>query len=214
MFIILSITSLGLLYYLYNKQNSNVIFSILKCYSAIENKYNNIYNSLYHSDNKYLLEEIKDYNDKETHFYILNFQIKENNIYQIINFEENNNDLPDFLTLFKNNKLNDYINYQSPIISCFMITNNEEIDITSIINKFINYNGIIQLSNEPKIKELWLNLLLKYNNIKLDHDEIKNNTIKWKIILENIDMYENDELLINIDNGGLTILKQGKQEQK
>lgn len=214
MFIILSITSLGLLYYLYNNNKSTVIFSILKCVSTIENKYNTIYNSLYHSNNKYVLEEIIDYNDKETSFYILNFQIKENNIYQLIDFEDNNNNtLPDFLTLFKNNELNHYINYRSSILSCYMITKNEEIDITSIVNKFINYNGIILLSNKPKIKQLWLNLLLKYNNIRFDPEEIENNTIKWKIILENIEIYENNELLVETKNGKLTI-KELEQHEK
>jgi hypothetical protein len=206
MYIILSITSIGLLYYLFNKKKSTVAFSILKCVSTIENKYNTLYNSLYHSDNKYILEEIKDYNDKETSFYILNFQIKENNIYQLIDFEDNNNNtIPDFLTLFKNNDLNNYINYRSSIIGCYMITKNEEIDITSIVNKFINYNGTILLSNKPKIKLLWLNLLFKYNNIKFDPEEIENNTIKWKIILENIEIYEKDELIVETKNGVLTI---------
>ena len=206
MYIILSITSIGLLYYLFNKNKSTVAFSILKCVSTIENKYNTIYNSLYHSKNKYILEEINDYNDKETSFYILNFQIKENNIYQIIDFEDNNNNtIPDFLTLFKNNDLNNYINYRSSIISCYMITKNEEIDITSIVNKFINYNGTIQLSNKPKFKKLWLNLLFKYNNIKFDPEEIEKNTIKWKIILENIEIYEKDELIVETKNGVLTI---------
>ena len=206
MYIILSITSIGLLYYLFNKKKSTVAFSILKCVSTIENKYNTLYNSLYHSDNKYILEEIKDYNDKETSFYILNFQIKENNIYQLIDFEDNNNNtIPDFLTLFKNNDLNNYINYRSSIIGCYMITKNEEIDITSIVNKFINYNGTIQLSNKPKIKKLWFNLLFKYNNIKFDPEEIEKNTIKWKIILENIEIYEKDELIVETKNGVLTI---------
>ena len=206
MYIILSITSIGLLYYLFNKNKSTVAFSILKCVSTIENKYNTLYNSLYHSDNKYILEEIKDYNDKETSFYILNFQIKENNIYQLIDFEDNNNNtIPDFLTLFKNNDLNNYINYRSSIIGCYMITKNEEIDITSIVNKFINYNGTILLSNKPKIKKLWFNLLFKYNNIKFDPEEIEKNTIKWKIILENIEIYEKDELIVETKNGVLTI---------
>ena len=206
MYIILSITSIGLLYYLFNKNKSTVAFSILKCVSTIENKYNTIYNSLYHSKNKYILEEINDYNDKETSFYILNFQIKENNIYQLIDFEDNNNNtIPDFLTLFKNNDLNNYINYRSSIIGCYMITKNEEIDITSIVNKFINYNGTIQLSNKPKIKKLWFNLLFKYNNIKFDPEEIEKNTIKWKIILENIEIYEKDELIVETKNGVLTI---------
>ena len=206
MYIILSITSIGLLYYLFNKKKSTVAFSILKCVSTIENKYNTLYNSLYHSKNKYILEEINDYNDKETSFYILNFQIKENNIYQLIDFEDNNNNtIPDFLTLFKNNDLNNYINYRSSIIGCYMITKNEEIDITSIVNKFINYNGTIQLSNKPKIKKLWFNLLFKYNNIKFDPEEIEKNTIKWKIILENIEIYEKDELIVETKNGVLTI---------
>ena len=206
MYIILSITSIGLLYYLFNKNKSTVAFSILKCVSTIENKYNTIYNSLYHSKNKYILEEINDYNDKETSFYILNFQIKENNIYQLIDFEDNNNNtIPDFLTLFKNNDLNNYINYRSSIIGCYMITKNEEIDITSIVNKFINYNGTILLSNKPKIKKLWFNLLFKYNNIKFDPEEIEKNTIKWKIILENIEIYEKDELIVETKNGVLTI---------
>lgn len=214
MYIIIGLGTISLFMYMLNCKKETMFFNILKFYSNIENKLGDIYNLIYNNDNKYILEEICDLNHKETQFYILNFKFKNKNLYQIINFEENNDQTNKFYNILNNYKeRNNYINYKSSILSCFLtfrykdISFEKEIDLTEIINKFINYNCKLTIDNN----KVWLYFINKYELISKDeikeiYDNIEHMVFNWKLILDTIEIYENEKLLIEVNNGILKII--------
>ena len=136
------------------------------------------------------IDDYKDYDDKH------------------IENELNTSELLDDTNLF----LQKIINYNSPIISCSITINDNDnnvlyrdYDITILLNSYISYNCELLLSNNNiYYKQLWVFLLnnyLKDKNIYLN----LNNKIIWKIITQNIEIYENSELNIVIKEGKCNI---------
>ena len=198
MYFVLTIGSISLFLYLFNNKRYDSVMSLLKCYTYLENKYNSL---LTNKETKYSLEEIKNYKDDETNYYILNYYIKNRHLYQIINFEDSS--IENLFSIVNNKtQIINYLQFTSPIISCCLIAGEEQINYTDIINRFVNYNSNIILSNTGKNKLLWLYLLKKYMNIEID----ENTKISWKIILDDVSIYDGDIININIDNGKIKVI--------
>ena len=198
MYFVLTIGSISLFLYLFNNKRYDSMMSLLKCYTYLENKYNSL---LTNKETKYSLEEIKNYKDEETNYYILNYYINTRHLHQIINFEDSS--IENIFSIINNKTLiHNYLQFTSPIISCCLIAGEEQINYTDIINRFVNYNSKIILSNNGKNKLLWLYLLKKYMNIEID----ENTKISWKIILDDVSIYDGDTININIDNGKIKVI--------
>lgn len=177
---------------------------------------NSIYNTKIHNTNIDILdsipeceESIDDYKNINTIECCIKEQDKHKDYEdKHIENELNTSELLDDTDLF----LQKIINYNSPIISCSITINDNDnnvlyrdYDITILLNSYISYNCELLLSNNNiYYKQLWVFLLnnyLKDKNIYLN----LNNKIIWKIITQNIEIYENSELNIVIKEGKCNI---------
>ena len=195
---LLGIGSVGLFIYLYNSNNSRLIYNVLNIFTKIEGQCMDIYN--YFRNNNIEIDAIND------NFSIINYIIKDKCYKQIIylndgnkySFDENNIE----------NNIDNYLTYKSPIIGCHICIIDKdklevETDITELFNSFVLYNCKIILSNEGKYKKLWIDILNKYSSTNIIYND--NLILKWKIIHENINIYESQEVVINVDNGKFNI---------
>ena len=202
MYLILGIGSVGLLIYLFNNTNSSLIYNVLNIFTKIESQCMDVSN--YFRNNKIKIDAIND------SFSIINYIIKNKCLKQIINLNDGKK------YIFDENNIENYLTYKSPIIGCHIcIIEKEkqdkqekekqevETDITELFNGFVLYNCKLILSNEIKYKKLWIDILNKYSSTNIIYND--NLIIKWKIIHENINIYESQELIINVDNGKFNI---------
>lgn len=208
MYVLLGISSIGLFIYLYNSNNSTIIYNFINIFSKLENCYLDITN--YFKNNKINIEKINN------SIFIVNYICINKNLKQIVDFKNRGQEItlndPKFKKLiscdiFNDTNIDKYLSYKSPIIGCHICIINDtkrlEIDITDFFNEFVLYNCKIILSNEGKYKKLWIDILNKYSSTNIIYND--NLILKWKIIHENINIYESQEVVINVDNGKFNI---------
>ena len=80
----------------------------------------------------------------------------------------------------------------------------KEIDLTTIINEFVMYNSYIELKNSEKCKQFWIDIVNKNTNNNIQFNERLN--ITWKIILEDVSIYKNENLVIDVKNGKINVI--------
>ena len=209
--IFLGITALSM--YLIYKNKTSLAFNMLKLYTNIdENVTKYLYNKsiIYDVYNNNTLTKINtidiDNIDFDNNNILVNYFYEGKNLSQILNSKMNT-----IINLDNEILLEHYIRYNSSIISCSIdIFEDDKIlykeyDITDFINKFILYNCNFILTNKQSIyKEFLIYLLNKY----LEHRNINitsSNLIKWKIILDNIEIFEGTEIDICVKEGKISI---------
>jgi hypothetical protein len=207
--IFLGITALSM--YLIYKNKTSLAFNMLKLYTNIdENVTKYLYNKsiIYDVYNNNTLTKINtiDNIDFDNNNILVNYFYEGKNLSQILNSSNNT-----IINLDDEILLENYIRYNSSIISCSIDIIEDgkilykEYDITDFINKFILYNCSFLLTNKQSIyKEFLIYLLNKY----LEHRNINitsTNLIKWKIILDTIDIYEGSEINIYVKEGKISI---------
>lgn len=206
MYVLLGISSIGLFIYLYNSNNSTIIYNFINIFSKLENCYLDITN--YFKNNKINIEKINN------SIFIVNYICINKNLKQIVDFKNRGQEItlndPKFKKLiscdiFNDTNIDKYLSYKSPIIGCHICIINDtkrlEIDITDFFNEFVLYNCKIILSS--KYNKNWIDILNKYLHINIDYKD--NLILEWKIILDNISIYEGTELTINLENGIIDI---------
>jgi hypothetical protein len=196
--------------YLIYKNKNQLAFNMLKLYTNIDinlNKLlckksiifqilkNNYLNQIYNIDEIDFIKTpiLINYYYENTIFK----QIIKDNIYELIDITDES--------------IKNYINYKSNIISCSISIKDKlgnilytDYDITQFINLFVLYNSEILLTNnDSPYTDLFIYLLNK--ELSNRNIIINNNIIIWKIILDTIDIYENEELLIKVKDGKITI---------
>ena len=190
--------------YIYNTKihNTNIdnLDSIPECEESIDDYKNiNTIECCIKEQDKH-----KDYEDKHKDYEDKHKDYEDKHIENELNTSDSLDDTDLFLQKI--------INYNSPIISCSITINDNDnnvlysdYDITILVNSYISYNCELLLSNNNiYYKQLWVFLLnnyLKDKNIYLN----LNNKIIWKIITQNIEIYENSELNIVIKEGKCNI---------
>ena len=209
--IFLGITALSM--YLIYKNKTSLAFNMLKLYTNIdENVTKYLYNKsiIYDVYNNNTLTKINtieiDNIDFDNTNILVNYFYEGKNLSQILNSKNNT-----IINLDDEILLENYIRYNSSIISCSIdIFEDDKIlykeyDITDFINKFILYNCSFILTNKHSIyKEFLIYLLNQY----LEHRNINitsTNLIKWKIILDTIEIYEGTEIDICVKEGKISI---------
>ena len=146
------------------------------------------------------------------------YNINENHCKYYIQVFDINRRIFSFLQKFDNIKqitINKHIiKYNSPIISCSMnvLKNNnfiyEDYDITDFLNRFINYNSEIILSNNPDIKIIWIyyfNYIFDSRNAYINYNNIDEITFSWNIMKDNMEIITGEDIIIDTQDGVCSI---------
>jgi hypothetical protein len=153
-----------------------------------------------------LLLTAYDINESPIKYYIQVLDI-DNNLFCIFNCYGNYTRI---------NLEDNFINYKSPIISATItITKDniaiyDEYDITNSLNNFINYNCLVNLSNNNKYKKIWIyyfNYIFTSVNAYINYDNIDDIKLSWTIMNDNMDVITGDEIEISVNNGIFDINK-------
>ena len=208
--IIFGLTALS--FYLIYKNKNNIAFNLLEIYTNIDNNlskylYNNHKIIKCYENNEF--RQITDYDKNDDSTLFISYFIDNKYLNQIVN--SNNNDLTLDLDS-ENENTKKYLNYISNIISCSIkiLDDKDNImyddyNITDFINLFILYNSNLILTNKhSNYKSCFFSLLNDYLNLR-NVNISENDKVIWKIILDDISIYEGEEFIIYVKEGKLKI---------
>lgn len=196
------------LYIIYYNQ-SIIAYNFLKLQVYLESFFVNVKYQVYYlvlNENNTLSKCSKLQNDKQA---IITYLYKNKTLRTL----KNQNINVSKIHLNDNMLMNEYLNYESKIISCLINIKKgndyicNEVDVFNLINQFIIYDSILALSNNLKSK----NLLLAFfkQNIEelnsLENNEFENYTIEWIFMLDDTSLYQGEHIVINVNKGKFCI---------
>ena len=209
-------------YYIY-KNRETILFKTLNIYCYVENYFKQKYSVSYIKKNKIKHETVVsnrlislnniDFNNLSKlnltiDSYITTYTIHDLSIKTITNF----GDYEEIIDVFNSN-YEKYLNFKSPIISCLLTIKDEnkeiiEINITQLLNDFINYDCFLNLNSKLNTKILWFLLIKKHYGYlilkSLKIENISKYNFYWQIISlkeNNINEIEGQNITIQVNEG-------------
>lgn len=170
---------------IYNYMYNNIIYGALFSYNSMTDLYDYVYNILNHNKMVKIYYNYKDNIISNKYFsdnYIVEKQINNNCIRYFNKYES---DCP-----YETNNLFSYFSIQN-------LANEEEIDITDLINSFCIKNVELIFDNEYKL--YWKNIINKYNSENINFD------YKFHFITSKGDIYNENTFKLIIQDFNLII---------